>query len=92
VALRLNDIGVLFEITNRAEQAEPLYRCAVAIYETGYGSDHPHTRTMRNNLERLLANFAARRANSVAAAPSSDQASVSPTSQRGWLARLLGRG
>jgi hypothetical protein len=43
----------LLQDTNRVEEAEPLMRRALAIFEASYGADHPSTRGVRTNLARL---------------------------------------
>ena len=41
VAIRLNNLALLFQDTNRLAEAEPLMRRALAIDEQSYGPDHP---------------------------------------------------
>ena len=45
----------LLQATNRLAEAEPLFRRALAIFETSLGPDHPNTVTVRNNLAGLEA-------------------------------------
>lgn len=42
---------------HRFEEAEPLYRQAIAVSEEVFGSDHPYTLTTRNNLAYALRNL-----------------------------------
>jgi len=44
----------LLRATNRLEEAEPLYRRALAIDEQSYGPNHPAVATVLNNLAELL--------------------------------------
>ena len=55
VAIRLNNLALLFRATNRLAEAEPLMRRAIAILETSLGPDHPNTIKVRNNLAGLQA-------------------------------------
>ena len=54
VATRLNNLALLLQETNRLEEAEPLYRRALAIDEAAYGATHPRVATRLNNLALLL--------------------------------------
>ena len=40
--------------TGRYEDAEPLYKQAIAICTAALGADHPNTKIVRNNFERLV--------------------------------------
>ena len=54
-AISLNNLaGLLHAQEGRYEEAEPLYRRALAIWETKLGPEHPHTVTCRANLTALL--------------------------------------
>ena len=44
---------MLLQDTNRLEEAEPMMRRALEIYEKSLGPDHPDTQTFRQNLEIL---------------------------------------
>ena len=44
VATALNNLAVLLRATNRLDEAEPLFRRALAIDERAYGPDHPERR------------------------------------------------
>ena len=48
--------GVL-KATNRLDEAEPLMRRAVEIFEDSLGAEHPSTVTVRGNLERFLEGY-----------------------------------
>ncbi len=58
VAVRLNNLAMLLQTTNRLAEAEPLMRRALAIFETSLGPDHPNTVTVRKNLAALEAALA----------------------------------
>jgi tetratricopeptide (TPR) repeat protein len=53
-AMALYNLARLLEVTNRLDEAEPLYRSALAIDEASLGKDHPNVATDLNNLARLL--------------------------------------
>ncbi len=50
----LNRMGFYLDGRAAYSEAEPLYRRALAIFETQLGPDHPNTQTTRRNLELLL--------------------------------------
>ena len=52
--LDLNNLALLLQDTNRLEEAEPLFRRALAIDEAAYGATHPSVATDLNNLASLL--------------------------------------
>jgi len=54
VAIRLNNLALLLQDTNRLEEAEPLMRRALAIDEASFGKDHPNVARDLNNLAQLL--------------------------------------
>ena len=54
VAIRLNNLALLLQATNRLAEAEPLMRRALAIDEQSYGADHPNVAIDLNNLAQLL--------------------------------------
>jgi tetratricopeptide (TPR) repeat protein len=54
VAVRLNNLARLLELTNRLSDAEPLYRRALKIQEASFGLEHPNVATTLNNLAGLL--------------------------------------
>jgi tetratricopeptide (TPR) repeat protein len=54
VALALNNLARLLQATDRATEAEPLFRRALKIDEACYGSDHPDVAIDLNNLASLL--------------------------------------
>ena len=54
VAIRLNNLALLLQATNRLAEAEPLMRRALAIDEKSYGPDHPEVASDLNNLAELL--------------------------------------
>ncbi|MCA8902442.1 MAG: tetratricopeptide repeat protein, partial [Hyphomonas sp.] len=56
VAIRLNNLALLLEDTNRLQEAEPLMRRALAIGEKGYGPDHPSVAIRLSNLAVILQN------------------------------------
>lgn len=55
MAIRFNNFARLLQNTNRLAEAEPLMRRALEIFTASYGLEHPSTRTVRGNLELLLA-------------------------------------
>jgi len=50
----LNGVASLLKKQGKYEAAEPLYRCALNIYEEQLGPDHPNITTSLNNLAVLL--------------------------------------
>jgi tetratricopeptide (TPR) repeat protein len=54
VGIRLNNLALLLQATNRPAEAEPLYRRALAIAEKNYGSNHSSVALNLNNLAQLL--------------------------------------
>ena len=52
-ATSINNLAGLLRTTGRYEEAEPLYRRALAICEKVLGKEHPNTITIRKNLEAL---------------------------------------
>jgi len=52
-ALLLNKAGYYLDRHALYSEAEPLYRCALAIYERVLGPDHPDTASSLNNLAAL---------------------------------------
>jgi tetratricopeptide (TPR) repeat protein len=54
VAGLLNRQAILLQVIARYEDAEPLYRRALAIDEASYGNDHPDVAGDLNNLAQLL--------------------------------------
>ena len=54
MAIRLNNLALLLQATNRLAEAEPLMRRALAIDEKSYGPDHPDVAIDLNNLAMLL--------------------------------------
>jgi len=54
VATNLNNLALLLKSTDRLEEAEALYRRALAIDEQNFGSDHPNVGSDLNNLAALL--------------------------------------
>lgn len=46
----LNNLAQLLKATNRLEEAEPLMRRVLAIFEASLGTDHPNTRTVAETL------------------------------------------
>ncbi|MCA9045012.1 MAG: tetratricopeptide repeat protein [Planctomycetaceae bacterium] len=55
VAPYLNNLAKLLYVTNRRNEAEPLMRRALDIFATSLGQEHPHTKTVQRNYDRLLA-------------------------------------
>ena len=53
-AVRLTNLALLLQATNRLAEAEPLYRRALAINEKSNGPDHPIVANSLNNLALLL--------------------------------------
>ncbi len=56
VATTLNNLALLYESQGKYEEAEPLYKRALAILEKVLGFDHPNTVTVRNNLNDFYMN------------------------------------
>ena len=56
VAIRLNNLAMLFQDTNRLKEAEPLMRHALAINEKSFGPEHPEVARCLNNLALLFYN------------------------------------
>jgi tetratricopeptide (TPR) repeat protein len=54
VSIRLNNLALLLQETNRLAEAEPLYRRALTISEKSFGPDHPSVATRLNNLATLF--------------------------------------
>ena len=54
VAIRVNNLALLLQATNRLTEAELLYRRALAIDETSFGPEHPEVAIRLNNLAQLL--------------------------------------
>jgi hypothetical protein len=53
VAVRLNDLALLYQMARRLKEAETLYERALKICEKQLGEGHPNTETVRKNLEYL---------------------------------------
>jgi esterase/lipase superfamily enzyme/tetratricopeptide (TPR) repeat protein len=53
VAIRLNNLAGLYEDQGHYDEAEPLYKRAIAIDEKALGADHPIVARMRINLGSL---------------------------------------
>jgi len=53
VAFDLNNLAANRETAGDYDEAEPLYRRALAIDEKSLGQDSPETKVIRKNLERL---------------------------------------
>ena len=53
VAIRLNNLAVLYWAQGRYAEAEPLLKRALAIREKALGLDHPDTKATRRNLQML---------------------------------------
>jgi tetratricopeptide (TPR) repeat protein len=54
MATSLNNLAVLLREANRLDEAEALFRRALAIGENSMGPDHPTVATRLNNLAALL--------------------------------------
>jgi tetratricopeptide (TPR) repeat protein len=54
VAIRINNLAVLLQATNRLAEAEPLMRRGLAIQAKNHGPDHPYVAAQLNNLARLF--------------------------------------
>ena len=54
VATSLNNLAGLLEAQGKLDEAEPMYRRALAIDEKALGEDHPDVATSLNNLAYLL--------------------------------------
>jgi Tfp pilus assembly protein PilF len=53
LATSLNELALLYRHQGRYEEAEPLYKRALAIREKALGPDHPRVATVLNNLGTL---------------------------------------
>jgi tetratricopeptide (TPR) repeat protein len=53
VAIRYNNLAGLLRAQGKYDQAEPLYRRAIEIFQTKLGLDHPDTVTVRESYDRL---------------------------------------
>jgi tetratricopeptide (TPR) repeat protein len=53
VATDLNNLALLYQVTNRSAEARPLLERALAIFEKSLGPEHPKTITVRENLEGI---------------------------------------
>lgn len=53
-ATALNNLAQLLQNTNRLDEAEPLMRQVIEIFERSYGLNHPDVATALNNLALLL--------------------------------------
>ena len=53
MANRLNNLAGLLGATDRLDEAAPMYRRALAIFENSLGADYPNTVVVRGNLESL---------------------------------------
>ena len=51
----LNNLAGLYRAQGRYAEAAPLLKEAVEIMERVLGAEHPNTKIMRDNYERLLA-------------------------------------
>jgi tetratricopeptide (TPR) repeat protein len=54
VAICLNNLARLLRDTGRSKEAEVMYRRALKIFEEILGPEHPRTKDVRENLERLM--------------------------------------
>ncbi len=54
MATPLNNLAGLYSSQGKYEQAEPLYLQALTIAEKVLGVDHPSTKKIQDNLDRLL--------------------------------------
>ena len=52
LASNLNNLALLYESLGRYSEAEPLYKQALDMLEQTLGQEHPHTKIVRENLER----------------------------------------
>jgi tetratricopeptide (TPR) repeat protein len=50
----LNNLAGLYDSQGKFQEAEPLYRQALSIFEQKLGAQHPHTQTVRGNYASLL--------------------------------------
>ena len=53
LALALNDLAVVYNSQGRYEEAEPLYKRSLEIWEKALGKEHPHVAATLNNLAEL---------------------------------------
>ena len=54
VAMTLNNLAVLFKEQGKFNQAEPLFRRALAIFESCLDPDHPKVVTCRENFADMV--------------------------------------
>ena len=59
VAFHLDNLAELLRVSNRFDEAEPLYRRALAIREESFGPDHPEVAQTLSNLGLLFGSRAA---------------------------------
>jgi tetratricopeptide (TPR) repeat protein len=53
LALALNELALLYDNQGRYEEAEPMYKRSLDIWEKALGTDHPDVATSLNNLAGL---------------------------------------
>jgi hypothetical protein len=53
VAIRLNNLAMLLQATNRLAEAEPLGQRPLTIAEKAFGLEHPNTQVIRENHRAL---------------------------------------
>ncbi len=53
-ATSCNNLALLYNTTGRYEEAEPLFKQAVAIFTAALGPEHPQAKTARDNYDRFL--------------------------------------
>jgi tetratricopeptide (TPR) repeat protein len=54
IGVILNNLGMLYRAQGRSEEAEPLYRRALTIYEQALPPDHPSTAATLENYASVL--------------------------------------
>ena len=54
-AQSLNNLAALYYAQGRYSEAAPLFKEAVEIMERVVGAEHPNTKIVRDNYQRLLA-------------------------------------
>jgi tetratricopeptide (TPR) repeat protein len=50
----MNSLAALYRRQGRFDEAEPLFRRALAIYEKAAGPEHPAVATLLSNLSQVL--------------------------------------
>ncbi|WP_052734469.1 MULTISPECIES: tetratricopeptide repeat protein [unclassified Methanosarcina] len=55
VAITLNNLAILYYYTERCNEALPLFKCSLKIFESKPGSAHPYFKMIEQSIEVLKA-------------------------------------